>query len=133
MSKPREGWWSYAKWMLRKYPERIRELEELRARGPGEHTGGKPQGGKPRPTENMALRELPASRQRELDAVRIAMDAQSLRTNGELRRELVRLVYWEQSHTLSGAAMRLHISYDTARQWNKEIIYSVGRAAGLMN
>lgn len=133
MSKPREGWWSYAKWMLRKYPERCRELEELRSQGRGDKSGGRPQGGKPRPTETLALRELPPNRQRELDAVRIAMDAQSLRSNGELRRELVRLVYWEQSHTLSGAAMRLHISYDTARQWNKEIIYSVGRAAGLMN
>lgn len=127
-----QGWWSYAKFAVRRYPALCRELEELRSGG-GERPERKPSGGRGqyRPTETLALRELPGAKQQQYDAVRAALDWQDLRTMPELRRELVRLVYWERSHTLTGAAMRLHISYDTARTWNRDFIWHVGRALGV--
>lgn len=130
MSKPRDGWWSYAKYMVRVYPARLQELQELRAQRPAQ-SGEKPKGGKSRPTESLALRELPAARQRELDAVRLALERQSLQSYPELRRELVRLVYWERSCNLLGAAARLHIGEATAKRWHADFIRSVGRCAGL--
>lgn len=127
MSKPREGWWSYAKWVVRKYPERCRELEELRSGGGGsEHAPGAPQGIS-RPTEQKALRELPRIKQREYDAVRLALDAADLRTYPALRRDLISLVFWRRTHTLQGAAMVLNISYDSARLWQRTFLRDVGR------
>lgn len=130
MSSPREGWWGYARWVVRQYPARLRELEEIR-QGSGKKDGGGKSSRTPRPTENLALRELPPARQKELDAVTLALDTLSLRSDPERRRELVRLVFWAQTHTLSGAAYRLHIGYETAKRWQQQFLRDVARGLGV--
>ena len=62
---------------------------------------------------------------RELEAVRHAVDETMRMNSGRTRIDMVELVYWRQSHTLNGAAIKLHISERTAKRWNGEFIKNV--------
>lgn len=68
--------------------------------------------------------------QRERDAVAQAIEDLSKRPD-KLR--LLSLVFWGKNVTLDGAAQACFISYDTARAWHKEFLYSVARHYGLMD
>ena len=62
---------------------------------------------------------------RELEAVRRAVDETLRMNNGKTRIEMVELVFWRQSHTLTGATMKLHLSDRTAQRWHQEFIRCV--------
>ena len=113
MSSPRYDWWSYAKGMIRRYPELQREFA-----------------GRETPED---VWTLPATRQREFEAVRRAVAATRAEPDGEWKLELVRLVFWAQSHTLDGAALRVHVSHRTAVRWHSAFIYRVAALYGLMD
>jgi len=134
MSKTRYRWWGYVKAVIRAYPELSARLRELRAAGVSQHTGapGGHTGGAGRPTEAIATRTLPAQEQKELDAVEAAMEATKRLPDGEARLRLIDLVFWRQSHTLSGAAQQLHISYRSARRRQAAFILLVGQNLGLV-
>ena len=60
MSSPRYGWWSYAKAMIRAYPQLHREYEQLHSQKVTASISGMPGGGgASRTTEDIALRRLP--------------------------------------------------------------------------
>lgn len=80
-----------------------------------------------RTTENAALRQLSAPEQAELDAVERAISASTEETV-----ELIRLVFWKRSHTLNGAAMRLHLSYRSARRRQTDFLRRVAKNRGLL-
>lgn len=83
-----------------------------------------------KPTENAALRELPKTEQREYDAVRKAILQTDRKPNGREIIKLVKLVYWDQSHTIYGASLVLHVSERTAKRWNVEFVYRVAENYG---
>lgn len=68
--------------------------------------------------------------QRERDAVAQAIEELAKRPD-KLR--LISLVFWEGGLTLAGAASACFISYDTARIWHRDFLYSVARHYGLMD
>ena len=127
MSRPRHGWWSYAKYMIRQYPALKARLEELQSQSVTANMSGMPHGGGVSdPTADAATRELPPEKQRELEAVRGAVESTlAHKGTGRERLELIRLVYWANTHTLEGAALKLHISYWTAQRWNGDFIETV--------
>ena len=134
MSKPRYGWWSYAKYMARNYPTLSRELEDkqsisttanyyLGSRGSGEARG----------TEDAAMRQLSPAKMREYEAVRKAVEAAgSVPGNGYLRVKLVEMVYFKRTHTLEGACQSLHISYITGKRYNQDFLCRIAKAFGLL-
>lgn len=132
MSKPRFGWWAYAKNMVREYPQLQREYNQLHSpritREFGAVAGGH---GVSRSTETIALRKLPPSRQKEYDAVTKAIQTTQLLSSGPIRLKLIDMVYWKQSHTLDGAAYALNYSYIQAKRFHREFIYLVGVNRGL--
>lgn len=133
MSNPRYHWWAYAKAIVRLYPELKSAYDTLhtqRITGDLTRISGI-KGGISRPTENTVLLELPPARQREYDAVTKAIELTRRRQNGADRLALIDLVFWKGTHNLQGAAMRLHISYDTAKLYHKEFIRLVGFCYGL--
>ena len=79
-----------------------------------------------------ALRELPEINRREMEAVRQAIAETQAMDTGEERLTLIRLVFWDRTHTLEGAATKLHISYVTARRWHGEFIRLVGKIFGFL-
>ncbi len=127
MSKPRYDWWSYMKAVIRRYPERVKQYQELHTPSLSAPLAGAP-GSKHRtadPTAQTAVKELPPWQQRELEAVQKAVE-QTLRTpNGRHKLRLVSLVFWERRYSLQGAALALHCSYETAKRWQRQFIYAV--------
>lgn len=134
MSKPRYDWWSYVKGMIRRYPELCAKEKELHTVSMSPDLSGMPHGSgnKSDPTANAAIRELPDINRREMEAVRKAIEETRKMDTGEERLRMVRLVFWDRTHTLSGAALQCHIAYITACRWHKSFILSVAEGFGLI-
>ena len=135
MSKPRYGWWSYAKAMARGYPALLEKAEELRRHSMvADYSGQIKAPGASRTTETAALRQLPPSLQAELDAVALALDGlRRHRGSARLRLRIVEMVYFRQTHTLYGAAAAVHVSEATAKRYNGDFLRSIARARGLLD
>ncbi len=134
MSKPRYKWWGYVKNVIRAYPGLKREYEALHEQAVTANVSGMPGGGgASRGTENIAIRELPYTRQREYEAVRRAVEYTKQIAAGADRLALVDMVFWKKSHTLSGAAYKLNLSYTTAQRYHGEFVIAVARFYGLMD
>lgn len=132
MSKPRYGWWSYAKYMVRKYPALKREYDSIHSQSITANTARLP-GSRSvsRSTESTALRQLPRARQRELDAVQKAIDRTKLMETGRERLAVINMVLWRGSHKIDGAALAIHISETTATRYHSDFIRLVGFCYGL--
>lgn len=135
MSTPRYDWWPYVKGMIRRYPELCRQETDLHTTAVTPNYGGAPggHGGRSDPVANAALRTLPEVNRRELEAVRAAIRYIEGLHSGKERMGLVKLYYWQRSHTLFGAANAIHISEKTALRWNRELIMQVAKNFGLLD
>lgn len=123
MSKPRYKWWGYVKGIIREYPELQKKYDALHSTSITANMSGMPGGGGiSRAVENTALKELQRTKQAELDAVKKAIAATQLLKTSKERLDLVRLVFWKQSHTLAGAAMATNVSYETAVNYHRDFI-----------
>lgn len=134
MSRPRYDWWGYVKGMIRRYPALCRQYWDLHSQSVTAFYG--PQGGAgddARKTERLAIRELPATKQREYEAVRLAVEQTRLRLNGEARLRVIDLVLWKNQCTLYGASQNVHCSLRTAKRWHGEFIRQVAKNYGLMD
>ena len=131
------GWRQETRAVIRAYPALKRQRAELQSMSvtanygePTELASGEvvnvlmPRSGSAsRTTEDAALRQLPPDQQRSLDAVERAISVTLDRyVDGKRRLRLIELLYWKNSHYLSGAADQLYISYATARRWNDAFI-----------
>lgn len=130
MSKPRQPWWGYARNMIRIYPERKKELEELHSQQVTAMNCGPGGCGNKRRTENIALRQLPKSKQQEYDAVNKAIETTLKLKNGCSRMEIISLVYWKKSHTLEGAGCKVGYAYKEAREIHRDFVRLVGAYYG---
>ena len=133
MSKPRYPWWSYAKSMVRRYPGLRKEYNEIIEQsvvpGYSPAPGG---GGDPRKAESAALRELPRPYQQELESVESAVRHTKAFKDGSERIQLIDLIYWRQTHTLSGASLKCNVDYSTGKRWHNDFIRCVGAFHGLL-
>lgn len=134
MSKPRYDWWSYVKGMIRRYPELCAKEKELHAVSMAPDLSGMPhgRGNKTDPTSDAALRELPAINRREMEAVRKAIEETRKLETGEERLRMVRLVFWDRTHTLEGVAIKMSRCKRTILQWHGEFIREVAQNFGLL-
>lgn len=53
--------------------------------------------------------------------------------NGRDRLPIIKLVLWDRSHTLEGAALMMPCSWRSAAQWHGEFIKLVAKNYGLMD
>lgn len=135
MSKPRYPWWGYVKNMIRAYPAYKLEYEALHTQSMAIDMSGvsRGSGGVSRTLENLAIRELPATKQREYEAVRRAVETVERKPNGKEWLSIIELVYWKNTHTVAGAAVAVGYSEDRAKQLHGEFIRTVARNYGLMD
>ena len=123
------GWRSDAAGAIRRYPQHLADEQELRkvavtaslnpSRASHELS---------RTTENAALKELPPDEQRELDAVRRAIDVTLRRhANGRDRVRLIEMLYWRtySRRSVETASEILHVSASTAKLWRRDFVYLV--------
>jgi hypothetical protein len=134
MSKPRYGWWSYVKSMIRRYPALKEQYEDLHSQSVTASYSGMPHGsGAGRPTEALAIRELPTNSQREYEAVRRAIGLTERYSNGRQRLAIVKMVLWDKQYTLEGAALQIPCCISKAKMWHSEFIRLVASEYGLMD
>lgn len=134
MSKTRYGWWSYVKNMIRRWPKLKEKYADLHSQSLSASLSGMPSGTEvSRSTENVALRELPTTEQREFEAVRQAIEVTERYGNGRDRLMVINLVLWKQTHTLEGAALQIPCSSATAKRYHGEFIRLVASYYGLMD
>lgn len=134
MSKPRYRWWGYVKNMIRAYPGLRREYEDLHEQSITANMSGAPGGGGvSRGTEDIAVRELPYTKQREYEAVKRAVEATKRLKNGEARVKMIDLVYWRNRYKLKDAADKIGYSYDRAKQMHRAFILEVAKHYGLLD
>lgn len=132
MSKPREIWWGYVKAIIRRYPELCARESTLREQSLSNPITGMPHGGKTtNPTADAALRELPEKQQREVAAVRAAIVKTQALPDGDERMQMVRMVFWDRTHTLDGVALKLHRCLRTIKQWHGDFIREVEKELDL--
>lgn len=133
MSKPRYNWWPFALNMIRDYPERAKEIKDLRQQKITADLSGMPRGGgASRTTEGISMRELEDKQaQREYEAVHKAMVRTKARADGKLRLDVVRMTMWKGS-SIPAAATVLSVSPDTARRYRWQFIMMVGCCYGFL-
>ena len=134
MSKPRYKWWGYIRGVVRAYPELKKEYEELHLQSLTAGMSGMPgSGGVSRKTEDIAVRELPYTKQREYESVRRAIETTKAMPNGSQRLRIIEMVYWKRSHTVEGASIRVGYSPDRGKQLHGDFIRLVAKNYGLMD
>ena len=132
MSKPRYIWWSYAKAMIRQFPELKREYDDLHQQNITASMTGMPGGGgASRTTETIALKQLPPTKQKEYDSVEKAIRHTRRMPNGKDRLKVIKLVYWGEQLTIEGAAQRIPCSKETAWRYHRDFVRLVGKCHGL--
>lgn len=70
---------------------------------------------------------------KESCAVSQAVSETASLQDGEERLKFIRLVFWDKTHTLEGAAMAVNCSDRTARRWHTDFIKCVARNYGLLD
>lgn len=101
---PRYIWWGYAKAMIRQYPK-------LQAAGDAQ--------------------QLPATQQKEYEAVKKALEITQKKSNGENRIAVIDYVLWQKKCCIDQAAALLYVSETTARRYHGEFVRLVGECYGL--
>ena len=134
MSKPRDIWWSYVKAMTYRYPALCTlHQQALSQQITPAYSGQSGGSGSGRKTEQAVVRALTRTETREYEAVHLAIRQTRQLPGGAERLRLIRLVYWKRSHTLTGAAMAVHVSIPTAKRWHGEFIRLVAKNFGLLD
>lgn len=132
MGKPRYKWLGYVQWMIRLYPERLKELRRLQEASRVASYGGVFCGSEiSRPTERRGMVSLGATCDREVEAVRRAIETTKAKRNGDLTLKLIDLEFWRRSHNMTGAAAACYLSESTAKRLRCAFIQEVGRNFGL--
>lgn len=77
--------------------------------------------------------DLSGVAKREYEAVRAAVEATERMEDGEARLKVIRLVHWNRTHTLEGAALTVPCSERTAGRWQRRFFEEVARNRDLLD
>ena len=128
MSRPRYKWWSYVKWMIRLYPERVAELRRRQEAAVTPNYNAMPGGSEPsRTTEELGTASLGRAVDREVVAVRRAIEETERMSTGEIRMGIIDLVYWKKTHTVPGACLACTVAERTGRRYHADFVYLVAK------
>lgn len=132
MSKPKDDWWANAVNMVRNYPARKAEYDELHRVSLSAFGNGMPSNTDiSRSTERISLREMPLMKQKEYEAVTRAIETTKRLPDGDKRLELIKRMYWSGRKLNIGQVIyQLGISEATGKRWHGYFIRLVGRCAG---
>lgn len=102
----RYPWWGYVRYIVCQYPEwnKIRQS-----------------------------RELTRTESKGWSSVKKAIDSTERMGNGLARLNVIRMVYWDGTHTLNGAALEIPCDRSTAARWQRKFFEDVARNRGLLD
>lgn len=131
MSSPRYDWWSYVKAVIRKYPKLQADLRELQSTSVvAGYTAMPRSGGVSDPVASAAMKMLPRDEQREYEAVTRAIERTRLKPNGAIILKMMRLYYWDQTHTLDGAGYAVGYQSRQTRALHGDFVRMVAKNLG---
>ena len=114
--------------MIRLYPDRVAELRRRQEAAITPKYNAMPGGSEPsRTTEELGTASLGRTVDREVEAVRLAVEETRKLNTGEIRLKIIREVYWDKTHTLNGAFLDCHVSQRTGERWHAEFIHLVAK------
>lgn len=121
--------------MIRKYPALSEKYKDLHEQSVTANYSGMPRGGDvSRSVEEIAVRELPFTEQREYEAVRLAISQTERYKNGRERLRVIRLAYWDGCEkTLDEVAAATHFGVATIWRYHGAFIKLVAKNYGLMD
>lgn len=99
-------WWNYVKYIVQQYPA----------------------WNKASPYEEMLRTDWQG-----WGAVRRTIDLTERTEDGLSRMKVIRLVHWDRTHTLEGAALSVPCSRSLASKWQREFFEEVARNRGLLD
>lgn len=129
--RQRYAWYGYVKSMLRRYPEYHARLQEMKTMSSAMAGSGTHSGKISDPTADLALRSLPPTEQREHDAVLKALQTIQGWKAGEYQLQILEMVYFKRTHSLTGASMKLNISYSHAVHLHLQALRLVAKYFGI--
>ena len=132
MSNPRDDWWWNAVRMVRNYPARKQEYNDLHRQSFTIDLSGMPRGGgASRKTEQIALRQMAPAKQQEYDAVTRAIEITKTLPDGNKRIEMIERVYWQgKKISIESAAVAVNVAETTGKRWHGDFIREVGKCFG---
>lgn len=77
--------------------------------------------------------DLSGVAKREYEAVQAAVGATERMLNGTERLKVIRLVHWDRTRTLEGAALTVPCSRSWAAKWQKDFFEEVAKNMGLLD
>ncbi len=81
---------------------------------------------------DMAQAQGAAQKAKFDEAVKNVLEKTESQYRGKERLAMIDLVYRKRRYNVPGAAVQLHISEGTARDWNREFVYAVAKEAGFL-
>lgn len=98
-------WWGYVRYIVRQYQELDKTSPDA---------------------------EMPRVDSKNWSAVRSAIDYTERTENGPARLKVIRMVHWDRTHTLEGAALEIPCDRATAARWQRKFFEEVARNRGLL-
>lgn len=133
MSTTRYDWWSNVTRMVRNYPARKAEYEQLHSQSSAGDPGMPKGNNVSRTTENIALRGMAPAKQMEYEAVTKAIQITEMLPSGDKRIELIERMYWKGCKLrIEDVIMHLYISDITGKRWHSEFMALVGACYGYL-
>jgi hypothetical protein len=130
MSKPRYKWWPYVRKIIYEWPN-LREWHDdgltQSVTRTYDRSVGSAGNAQTRAVEGLVVRVLSKQEEKEYAAVAQAIELTGYCVDGGQRLDLIGFVFWRRSHTLSGAAQKVNVSYVTAKRWQGDFIREVAR------
>ncbi|MFR1051501.1 MAG: hypothetical protein ACLSE7_07200 [Lachnospirales bacterium] len=128
LSKYRYLWYPNVIHAIRYYPALLQAKNDLQGQSVTANYSGMPKSGQAsRTTENSAMRELSGREEEELQAVSAAIEDIGRQRDGKTVLQIIEMVDWGKTHTIDGAAMRLHMSEKTIRRKRNRFVLMVAK------
>lgn len=128
---------SFVEWQLEHYHEIRRQLKEyerdmMPSNTPAYSLSASGHSGENRPTENVSFKLL--SDQYIQQSIRTANAIEHvLKKLTDEETKLISLVYWQSSHSVSGAALALHMSAPTAYRKINGVLNTIAKELGYVS
>ena len=132
-TKNKHWWRANVERALREYPALAERKRALQASSITPNYSPMPGSSDPsRTTETLALRQLSDEEERWIAAIEKAREDMKLRSDGNEILRLVSMVFFKQTHTMTGAAIETHVSLSTAQRRVGQFIARVAEHKGLL-
>lgn len=132
MSKPKDDWFKNAVWVVRNYPARKKEYEQLHTPSTSSDVSGMPKVSEvSRTTENLATRTMAPMKQKEYEAVTMAIDVTKMLPDGDRRLDMIARMYWHgKKLNIDDVIYPVGVAEATGKRWHGAFIRLVGEFLG---